>query len=58
MDDSVAEVSTEPQRHAYDVLGPDQVLDAVEAMGLPTSARVFALNSYDTRNVRVCTCHP
>lgn len=44
--------------HAYDLLGPDQVLDAVESMGLVTSARIFALNSYDTRNVRVCTCHP
>lgn len=49
MDDSAVEVSAEPQRHAYDVLGPDQVLDAVEAMGLATSARVFALNSYENR---------
>jgi Ser/Thr protein kinase RdoA (MazF antagonist) len=49
LDDTVAEISAEPQRHAYDVLGPDQVLDAVEAMGMSTSARVFALNSYENR---------
>lgn len=49
MDDPVITVSDTPQRHAYDVLGPDQVLDAVEAMGLATSARVFALNSYENR---------
>lgn len=49
MDDSSAAAPTEPIRHAYDVLGPDQVLDAVEAMGMATSARVFALNSYENR---------
>ncbi|MDP3517811.1 MAG: serine/threonine protein kinase [Pseudohongiella sp.] len=37
------------ERHPYDVLGPDQVLDAVEGLGLPSSARVFALNSYENR---------
>lgn len=46
---AVAASSTELQPHPYDVLGPDQVLDAVEAMGLVTSARVFALNSYENR---------
>lgn len=35
--------------HAYECLGPDQVLDAVESLGLETSARVFALNSYENR---------
>jgi len=35
--------------HPYESLGPDQVLDAVESLGLITSARVFALNSYENR---------
>jgi len=35
--------------HPYSKLGPDQVLDAVEALGLETNARVFALNSYENR---------
>lgn len=35
--------------HPYAVLGPDQVLDAIESLGLETSARVFALNSYENR---------
>lgn len=35
--------------HPYTVLGPDQVLDAVEGLGLHTTARVFALNSYENR---------
>src|SRR5690606_17273378 len=36
-------------RHAYDLLGPDQVLDAVESLGLVSNARIFALNSYENR---------
>lgn len=35
--------------HPYSKLGPDQVLDAVEALGLESSARIFALNSYENR---------
>lgn len=35
--------------HPYELLGPDQVLDAVEGLGLVTTARVFALNSYENR---------
>lgn len=35
--------------HPYSKLGPDQVLDAVEGLGLESSARVFALNSYENR---------
>jgi len=38
-----------PGIHPYDSLGPDQVLDAVESLGLQTTARVFALNSYENR---------
>jgi Ser/Thr protein kinase RdoA (MazF antagonist) len=49
VDDSLTDVSGAAERHPYDVLGPDQVLDAVEGLGLPTSARVFALNSYENR---------
>jgi hypothetical protein len=49
VDDSLTDVSGAAERHTYDVLGPDQVLDAVEGLGLPTSARVFALNSYENR---------
>ena len=41
--------STPPARHAYELLGPDQVLDAVESLGLITNARIFALNSYENR---------
>ncbi|MBC55089.1 MAG: serine/threonine protein kinase [Gammaproteobacteria bacterium] len=35
--------------HPYELLGPDQVLDAVESLGLDTTARVFGLNSYENR---------
>jgi Ser/Thr protein kinase RdoA (MazF antagonist) len=35
--------------HPYTVLGPDQVMDAVESLGMETNARVFALNSYENR---------
>ena len=35
--------------HPYTVLGPDQVLDAVDSLQLETNARVFALNSYENR---------
>lgn len=35
--------------HPYELLGPDQVLDAVESLGLETTARVFGLNSYENR---------
>lgn len=35
--------------HPYSKLSPDQVLDAVEELGLESNARVFALNSYENR---------
>jgi Ser/Thr protein kinase RdoA (MazF antagonist) len=42
--------STSPSlSHPYELLGPDQVLDAVESLGLETTARVFGLNSYENR---------
>jgi Ser/Thr protein kinase RdoA (MazF antagonist) len=37
----------------YDDLGPDQVLDAVEALGYLCDGRVLALNSYENRVYRV-----
>ncbi len=46
--ENIAQV-TPPARHAYELLGPDQVLDAVESLGLATNARIFALNSYENR---------
>lgn len=35
--------------HAYDALTPDAVLDAVEAQGYESDARIFPLNSYENR---------
>ncbi|TFH71462.1 serine/threonine protein kinase [Gammaproteobacteria bacterium LSUCC0112] len=49
VDDALSESADIAARHPYDVLGPDQVLDAAEGLGLQTSARVFALNSYENR---------
>ena len=42
-----------PQSHPYEKLSPDLVMDAVEASGLLTDARILALNSYDTLNVHM-----
>lgn len=39
--------------HAYELLTPDLVLDAVESSGLLTDARVLALNSYENRVYQV-----
>lgn len=37
----------------YAGLGPDQVLDAVESVGLPVDGRLLALNSYENRVYQV-----
>lgn len=42
-----------PQSHPYEKLSPDLVMDAVEANGYLTDARILALNSYDTLNVHM-----
>jgi 2-C-methyl-D-erythritol 4-phosphate cytidylyltransferase len=42
-----------PQSHPYEKLSPDLVMDAVEANGFLTDARILALNSYDTLNVHM-----
>lgn len=40
----------EPQnKHAYYELTPDSVLDAIESLGLVSSGRLLALNSYENR---------
>ena len=39
--------------HPFATLGPDQVLDAVESLGLVSDARVLALNSYENRVYQV-----
>jgi Ser/Thr protein kinase RdoA (MazF antagonist) len=39
--------------HAYELLTPDLVLDAVESCGFLTDARVLALNSYENRVYQV-----
>ncbi|NBB93949.1 MAG: phosphotransferase, partial [Gammaproteobacteria bacterium] len=38
-----------PNRRPYDDLGPEVVLDAVEALGLRTDGRLLALNSFENR---------
>ncbi|MGM0634263.1 MAG: serine/threonine protein kinase [Pseudomonadota bacterium] len=39
--------------HPYESLSPDRVLDAVEALGWRSDARIFALNSYENRVYQV-----
>ncbi len=39
--------------HPYDQLGPDTVIDAVEAAGYLSDARLLALNSYENRVYQV-----
>ncbi len=39
--------------HPYEALTPDVVLDAVDALGLQTDARIFPLNSYENRVYQV-----
>jgi Ser/Thr protein kinase RdoA (MazF antagonist) len=38
-----------PQRHPYEALTPDRVLEAAEALGLSPDGRLLALNSYENR---------
>lgn len=43
----------QPAPHPFDALGPDTVLGAVEAFGLPVDGRFLALNSYENRVYQV-----
>ena len=45
--------STEPPGHDYEALTPDVVLQALERLGLQTTGRILALNSYENRVYRV-----
>jgi Ser/Thr protein kinase RdoA (MazF antagonist) len=42
-------VNETPTTEAFAQLTPDQILDAVEAMGIPCDGRFLALNSYENR---------
>ncbi len=42
-----------PSEVPYEGLGPDQVLDAVESLGISADGRLLALNSYENRVYRV-----
>ena len=48
MDDENSEPVAK-EKHPYTELSPDSVLEAVEALGYETDARIFALNSYENR---------
>ena len=39
--------------HPFDVLTPDAIIDAVEAAGYVSDARLLALNSYENRVYQV-----
>ena len=45
--------TTSSSHHAYQALTPDLVLDAVEACGYLSDARILALNSYENRVYQV-----
>jgi len=53
LEPEVANVEHTPQSHPYEKLSPDLVMDAIEANGFLTDARILALNSYDTLNVHM-----
>jgi len=44
---------TDPNSLAYQDLQPDDILDAVEALGFPCDGRMLALNSYENRVYQV-----
>lgn len=46
-------IARTPQSHPYEKLSPDLVMDAVEANGYLTDARILALNSYENRVYQV-----
>jgi Ser/Thr protein kinase RdoA (MazF antagonist) len=41
--------ASNPEKHPYDDLTPDTLLDAVESLGLVPNGRLLALNSYENR---------
>ena len=47
--DAEADPDPDDPAHAFRNLGPDRLLDAVDAAGWPTDGHVFALNSYENR---------
>src|SRR4026209_2399348 len=47
------EVSSPAAAHPYAALGPDLVVEAIEALGYPCDGRVLALNSYENRGYQV-----
>jgi Ser/Thr protein kinase RdoA (MazF antagonist) len=38
-----------PNPHAFELLTPDSIMDAVESCGFLTDGRLLALNSYENR---------
>lgn len=46
---SPVSIDSDRSEQPYAGLGPSRVLDAVEALGLPTDGRLLALNSYENR---------
>ena len=53
MNDHIDAPPPAPSAHPYDVLTPDVLLDALEAMGFRTDGRLLALNSYENRVYQV-----
>ena len=45
--------NSDPETLAFSALGPEQVLDAVEALGFRSNGRLLALNSYENRVYKV-----
>ncbi len=48
-----SEMPDADEAQAYGNLGPDQILDAVESLGLRCDGRLLALNSYENRVYQV-----
>lgn len=53
MPDYPAAMSDSPDKHAFFDLGPEQVLQAVESLGLDCDGHLLALNSYENRVYQV-----
>ena len=51
--DAAGNVAAPSTGHPYSALGPDLVVEAVEALGYPSDGRVLALNSYENRVYQV-----
>ena len=44
---------TESEAHAFELLSPDMIIDAVESCGYISDGRLLALNSYENRVYQV-----